>query len=116
VSDQQETIVLALSSDAMGSGSDELGRMLMRSHLNVLAEAPPRPDAIVMFNSAVKLAVKGSPVLDDLCTLAGQGTTILLCGTCLGYFDLKADVAVGEISNMHDITGLMLGAGKVINL
>jgi selenium metabolism protein YedF len=116
VTDQQQTIVLAISSDAMGSGDDELGRMLMRSHLNVLTEAPRRPDVVVMFNSAVKLAVKGSPVLDDLRALAGRGTKILLCGTCIGFFDLKADVAVGEISNMHDITELMLGAGTVINL
>ncbi len=109
-------IVLAISSDAMGSGADDLGRILMRSHLHVLAEAPRHPDVIVMFNSAVKLAVRSSPALDDLSSLAEQGAKILLCGTCLSYFDLKDQVAAGEISNMHDITEAMLGADKVINL
>jgi selenium metabolism protein YedF len=110
------TIVLAISSDCMGRGDDELGRMLMRVHLHVLAEAPRRPDTLVLFNSGVKLAAKSSPALDDLKSLAAQGANILLCGTCVGYYDLKDTVAVGEISNMHDITDVMLTAGKVINL
>ena len=108
--------VLAISGDGMGRGDDDLGRMLMRTHLHVLSEAAQRPDTLVLFNGGVKLAARSSPVLNDLESLADQGARILLCGTCVGYFDLKDQVAVGEISNMHDITEAMLAAGKVINL
>ena len=111
-----DQIVLAISSDGMGRGDDELGRVLLRSHLHVLTEAPRRPDVLIFYNSGVRLATEGSPALDDLRLLAEAGATILLCGTCLGHFDLKDKVAVGEISNMYTITETMLAAAKVINL
>jgi sulfur relay (sulfurtransferase) complex TusBCD TusD component (DsrE family) len=60
--------------------------------------------------------VKGSPVLEDLRTLANQGVQILACGTCLGYYGLKEKVAVGEVSNMYTIAETMLQAGKVVSL
>ena len=41
---------------------------------------------------------------------------MLLCGTCLGHFELNEHVAVGEVSNMYDISETMLRATKVINL
>jgi selenium metabolism protein YedF len=108
--------VLVISSEEMGRGDDVLGKLLMRTHLHVVAEAPRRPDVIVFFNGGVKLATRGSAVLEDLAVLSDLGCRILLCGTCVNYYDLKDQVAVGEISNMHDITDLLMAAGKVINL
>ena len=108
--------VLAVSSDCMGRGDDELGRLLLRNHLHALAEAAQRPDVLVFFNSGVKLAAAGSPALDDLRALAASGAQILLCGTCVNHFELKDEIAVGEISNMYTITETMLEAAKVINL
>lgn len=111
-----ELVVVAISGDCMGKGDDELGRLLLRNHLHVLAETSPKPDVLVFYNSGVRLATQGSPVLEDLSSLERAGTRILLCGTCLGHFGLKESVAVGEISNMYAITETMLGAAKVINL
>lgn len=109
-------IVLAISSDCMGRGDDELGRVLLRSHLHVLGEVTPQPDVIIFFNAGVRLATEGSPALEDLRALAAQGAQILLCGTCLSHFELREKVAVGEISNMYAITETMLRANRVINL
>jgi selenium metabolism protein YedF len=109
-------LVVAISSNTMGRGDDELGQVLLRSYLHTLTEITPQPDTLIFFNSGVKLATEGSQSLDDLRLLADQGVQILLCGTCLGHFDLKERVAVGEISNMYAISETMLGAGKVINL
>lgn len=71
---------------------------------------------ILFFNSGVKLVVEGSPVLEDLRNLCGQGVEILACGTCLGYYELKEKIAVGEVSNMYNIAETMLRAGKVVGL
>ncbi len=109
-------IVLAISGDVMGLGDEELGRVLLRNHLHALSEVTPQPDVLIFFNSGVLLAVEDSPALDDLAALVARGVKILLCGTCLGHFDLKEKVAVGEISNMYTITETMLRAGKVINI
>jgi len=109
-------IVVAVSSDQMGRGDDELGQVLIRSFLHTLGEVEPAPDVLILFNNGVKLAVEGSAALEDLGRLESGGVRILLCGTCLGHFGLKDRVAVGEISNMYAISETMLGAARVVNL
>ncbi len=108
--------VVAISSNTMGRGDDELGQVLLRNFLHTLGEVTPRPDLLIFYNSGVMLAIEGSPALDDLRALVDRGARVLLCGTCLGHFDLKEKVAVGEISNMYAISETMLRAAKVINL
>ena len=41
---------------------------------------------------------------------------MLVCGTCLSYFNLKEQIGVGKISNMYDISETMLKSSKVITL
>jgi selenium metabolism protein YedF len=109
-------IVLVITSDTVGRGSDELGGILMRAIMHTLLEVKPQPNTIIFMNNGVKLAVTGSPVVEDLQELAGGGIEILVCGTCLNYFGLTDSMAVGEISNAYTITETMLQAGKVVNL
>ena len=108
--------VLVISSEFMGRGDDELGHVLMRGFFHTLGEVEPVPDTIIFFNSGVKLVTDGSPVLEDLRDLHERGVEVLACGTCLGHYDLKDKIAVGEVSNMYTIAETMLGAGKVVNL
>lgn len=107
-------LVVYVSADQMGRGEPELGGILIRAFLHTLNEVEPKPDVLIFVNTGVRLAVAGSPVLDDLKALADGGTQILVCGTCLGYFELKEKLAVGEISNMYAIAETLLGAGKVV--
>ncbi len=109
-------LVLVVSSDTMGRGDAELGNILVRGFFHTLGEIHPLPQTIILLNSGVKLACQGSPVLDDLCTLEAEGIEMLVCGTCLGYFELTQTLAAGQVSNMYDIAETMLGAGKVVNL
>lgn len=81
-----------------------------------MGEVQPLPDTIIFLNSGVKLVATDSPVLEDLQDLAGRGAAILACGTCLGHYGLKEQVAVGEISNMYTIAETLLNAGKVVSL
>ncbi len=109
-------IVLVITSDTVGRGSDELGGILMRAIMHTLLEVKPQPNIIVFMNNGVKLAVTGSSVVDDLQELVDSGIEILVCGTCLNYFGLTDSIAVGEISNAYTIAETMLRAGKVVNL
>ena len=110
-------LVLVVPGDTMGRGeTPELGGILFRSFFHTLREVQPWPDVIVFFNTGVKLVAEGSPVLEDLQALAGQGVQLLACGTCLGYFELKDKVAVGTVSNMYTIVETILRAGKVVSL
>jgi len=109
-------VVVAVSSAVMGSGDDTLGSVLMKSFLHTLTEADQVPDTVLLFNSGVKLAVQGSEVLEDLKALADAGVRILSCGTCLSFFEIKEKLAVGAITNMYDIAGSMLGAGRLVRI
>jgi selenium metabolism protein YedF len=108
--------VVAISSDSMGRGDEELGMVLMRSYLHTLTEVEPRPDVVVFFNNGVRLGVDDSPALGDLRAIAARGTRLLFCGTCVNALELKDRIPVGEISNMYAISETMLRAESVINL
>ncbi len=102
--------VLLISSDQIGRGEPELGAILMRSFLYTLGEIEPRPQTLILLNAGVKLAVEGSPLLDDLHALEQSGLQILVCGTCLDYYQLKERLAVGSISNMYTIAETLMEA------
>ena len=108
--------VIVLSSERMGRGDDALGAILMRSLLYTLGEVEPAPKTLLLYNSGVKLAVEGSPVLEELAALQARGVEILVCGTCLGHFDLKERLQVGVISNMYAIAETLLAAGNAITI
>ncbi|WP_371375645.1 sulfurtransferase-like selenium metabolism protein YedF [Sporomusa aerivorans] len=95
--------VYLITQDTLGHGSPELGAILIKAFMTTLLEIKPQPQALLFINGGVKLTVTGSPVLEQLTTLAGRGITVLACGTCLDYYQLKADLAVGEITNMYTI-------------
>ena len=109
-------LVLTIPGETMGRGDDELGHILIRGFFHALGQTTPQPNTIIFFNSGVKLVVEGSPVLEDLQALCGQGIEILACGTCLGHYGLKDKVVVGEVSNMYTIAETLLRAGKVVDL
>ncbi len=109
-------LVLTIPSEFMGRGDETLGRILVRAFFHTLGEVQPLPDTIIFFNSGVRLVVEGSEVLDDLRALCDQGVEILACGTCLGHYELKDKLAVGQVSNMYAIAETLLRAGKVVSL
>jgi selenium metabolism protein YedF len=113
---EQGQIVVVVPSDQMGRGEEELGHILIRSFLHALTEVSDRPDMMIFFNTGVKLTVGGSEVLADLQDLEKNGVEILICGTCLDYFNLKEKIAVGQVSNMYTIAETMLAAGRLIRV
>jgi selenium metabolism protein YedF len=80
----------------------------MKGFIYALAEADGTPKRMVFMNSGVRLCVEGSPSLDDLKRLEAKGVELLSCGTCLDYLHLKDKLAIGRISNMYEISGLLL--------
>ncbi len=109
-------VVVFLDSDSLGRGSEELGKKLMRSFLQVLEQSDVRPEKVLLINSGVKLACEGSEVLEDLQELSKKGAEILACGTCLDFFAIKNKLAAGRISDMYQILTSLAQAGKVIKM
>jgi selenium metabolism protein YedF len=112
---QEPNLVIKIPADKMGRGDDELGRILLMAFVKTIKDISPLPKKIILFNAGVKLAVSGSDVLDALQDLAKSGIEILVCGTCLDYFNLKQDLEVGTVSNMFEIMSTLAQADRVIS-
>jgi selenium metabolism protein YedF len=112
----KKKIMVMVATDRIGHGDEELGAKLMANFLKTLKEMGNELWRLVFVNNGVKLTVEGSVVLDDLKELEGNGVRILVCGTCLDYFNLMDKKQVGETTNMLDIVTAMQLADNVINI
>lgn len=96
-------ITIAFGSEFMGGGSEELGKILIKSFVYTLTEVTPYPTKLIFYNGGVHLTCEGSEVLEDLKKLEQEGVEIISCGTCLDFYNKKDKLKVGEISNMYTI-------------
>jgi selenium metabolism protein YedF len=110
----QGPTVFVIASTSMGGGNDELGELLMKAFIHTAADLERLPDMMIFYNTGVKLATLDSGALDDLKSLEAKGVKILLCGTCVGFFELNDRIGVGTISNMFDIAGALSKAGRIV--
>jgi selenium metabolism protein YedF len=99
----------------MGRGSDELGWALLQTYIQTIKDVQPLPARILFYNSGVKLVTAASGALGALVQLQELGVEILVCGTCLDFFQLKSAIQVGHISNMHEIMSAMAEAGRLVS-
>lgn len=107
-------LVVAVDTDIMGRGSEELGKTLMKGFLFAVGQLPVPPKTMLFYNGGAKLTTEGSDSLEDLKKLEEQGVEILTCGTCLNYYGLTEKLAVGSVTNMYTIVEKLAGAGKVV--
>jgi len=110
----ENKLLVFIDGETVGRGSEELGRILMRSFLITLKELNPLPWRIIFINGGVQLAAEESPYLEPLNNLLTLGVEILCCGTCLDYYKLKEKLRVGRVSNMFEIASSFLEATNVI--
>ncbi|MGB2980339.1 MAG: sulfurtransferase-like selenium metabolism protein YedF [Candidatus Zixiibacteriota bacterium] len=108
--------VIALNSNKMGQGDEKLGTMLMRNLLAKLITAELKPRMMVLYNSGVKLAAKGSPVLESLHSLENLGVEIICCGTCINFYGLADQMDAGRVTNMQEIVRVLTEAQTTVNL
>jgi len=111
---ESASFVVVISADKMGRGNDELGTLLIKSFLHAMAGQAQKPDVMIFYNTGVWLTVRDSDVLEDLKLLENKGVQILVCGTCLNYFEINDKHAVGVVSNMYDIVEIMSRARQLL--
>ena len=108
--------VVCITTDRFGTGSKELGKVLMKAFLNTLWDYRPRPTKLLFINAGVMLTTGGSEVLETLELLEREGVEIFSCGTCLGYYGIKEKLKVGKVTNRYEIVDALLSGGRVINI
>ena len=112
--DQKGDLIVVVSSDRMGSGNDELGKVLIKGFIYAVTQLDTLPKKMLFYNGGATLTVEGSDSLEDLKSLEAQGVEILTCGTCLDYYQVKDKLAVGGVTNMYSIVESMAEAGKIV--
>lgn len=112
--DARDNTVVVISSDRMGSGNDELGKVLIKGFIFAVTQLDTLPKTMLFYNGGATLTTEGSDSLEDLKSLEAQGVEIMTCGTCLDYYGLKEKLAVGTVTNMYSIVETMAKAGRII--
>ena len=107
-------VVVAITSECMGTGDDVLGKKLMGSFVYSLTQLDELPATVLLYNGGAHLSCEGSPALEDLRGLAAAGVEVLTCGTCLDHYGIADTLAVGEVTNMYVIAQRLTGASLVV--
>ena len=114
IPDLRGDTVIAIASECMGNGDDQLGATLMKGFIYAVSQQEELPSAMLFYNSGAKLTAEGAVTVEDLKNLEAQGVEILTCGTCANFFGLEGKQAVGSITNMYAIVEKLTAASKVI--
>lgn len=112
--DKRGNTVVAIASERMGHGNDELGKVLMKGFIYALSQLEELPKTILFYNGGATITCEESPSVEDLKGMEAQGVEILTCGTCLDYYGLKDKLAVGSVTNMYTIVEKLAQADKII--
>ena len=108
--------VFLFTRNGMGEGPAELQSLLASKFLALTIESQEIPGKILFYTDGVRLACKGSTVIDLLKKLNMLGSELVLCKTCLDYLHLTDTVEVGIVGGMPDIIEALNRADKVVSL
>jgi len=115
VSSTTNTVIL-VTRNGMGDADPELQHTLAAKYLQILLDDGKLPAAICFYAEGVKLACTGSPVMDVLRALETAGVRLIVCTTCLNFYGLTDQRAVGLAGGMGDIIEAQWRADKVITI
>jgi hypothetical protein len=110
-----DTVIL-ITRNGMGEADQVLQHKLISTYLNLLVENNSLPTAICFYTEGVYLTIESSPVLATLQSLESLGVRLILCSTCVNYYELGEKVKVGIVGGMADILEAQLRASKVITI
>jgi intracellular sulfur oxidation DsrE/DsrF family protein len=110
-----DTVIL-ITQNGMGRGPEDLQLTLLGRYLELLNQQPELPAAICFYTEGVRVVVEGSPILEILNALEVKGVRLIVCSTCLNYFNLAEKIKIGIVGGMGDILEAQWKAEKVISL
>lgn len=107
--------VILLNSEYIGREDETLGFEILMTLLNSLLKRNDKPEAIILWNTGVKLMTSQSPASAILRELELAGVKILGGVLCLNDLCIADAVSVGQAVTMDDILDLILH-NEVISL
>jgi intracellular sulfur oxidation DsrE/DsrF family protein len=111
----KDTVIL-VTNNGMGKADLPLQQKLMDKYFELLALNTDLPAAVCFYTEGVKLVIDDSPVLGQLKTLEAKSVRLIVCSTCLDYFNVANRVQIGIVGGMSDIIEAQMRAEKVITI
>ena len=111
-----DSVTIVINNNGMGQADSELSQKLMTTYLNMLDLDYRLPENICFYAEGVLLTVTDSPVLEELRALEANGVNLIVCSTCLNFFDVEDELQVGTAGSMKDIVAAQWATVKVITL
>lgn len=97
-----------MSSEGCIGEDADLGFEILVALLETLPEREDRPQAIICWNTAVKLLTEGSPLLSRLKSLEEKGIIILAGQMCVKELELTDKIKVGKLVAMGELLDVIL--------
>jgi len=109
-------MLLLVTREGLGSAPHELQTILAINFFRNLVIENQTPHTIFFYADGVKLNLRGSVIEDSLIELEKRGTKIMTCLTCLNYFKVKDELAVGLVSGMPDLIKSIGNSVKIVTI
>ena len=106
--DEAKDKVILLSSEGCIGKDADLGFEILAVLLDTLSGRNDRPQAIICWNTAVKLLAEGSPLLKQLKSLEEKGVRILAGQMCVKELGLADKIKVGKPVAMGELLDVIL--------
>lgn len=106
-------MVVVITGQGLGRGSEHLGKILMKFFLQSLTASAAKPRMIILMSDGVLLACENAEVLGSLTVLQEQGTRILVDGTSVDYHQMEDKVRCGQVVSMLAICGEIIAAPRI---
>ncbi len=108
--------VILVTRNGMGEADPELQQTLVTKYFQILLDDGKLPAAICFYTEGIKLTCAGSPVLATLRAMEAAGVRLIVCSTCLTYYGLAGQRAIGLAGGMGDIVEAQWLADKAITI
>ncbi|MBN1892357.1 MAG: DsrE family protein [Clostridiales bacterium] len=107
-------VIVAISSDQIGTSDEKHGAELLSIFLNSLCERFNLPDEVLLYHTGVLLLNEGHPALDPIRLLCRREVAVKACSESLDFYKTKpAEPNVQPVS-MSEITRILMRADRVI--
>lgn len=108
--------VIIVNNNGMGNADEKLQLTLFGKYIELIQQNGELPAALCFYADGVKLVCEGSPVSEKLRELESKNVRLIVCSTCLNYFNLQDKIQAGIVGGMGDIIEAQVKAEKVITL
>jgi hypothetical protein len=111
--------VILITKTGLGTvspGDEQFGTEMLDKFFHTLESRERKPDAICFYTEGAKVVCEGSPHVLTLKLLEGLGVRLVTCQTCLQYYGVADQVAVGGTGGMAEIVELIESADNVVTV